>query len=291
MAAMTTTTTAAVTVARLARAYGTTRALDGVDLSFERGITGLLGPNGAGKTTLLTVLATVNEPDAGEVSVFGLDPRDKDERVEIRRRLGFLPQELSFHRHFTVAMFLDYVAILKEILDRRRRADEIARVLSDTGLSSVAGKRIRALSGGMRQRLGIAQALLGSPDFLILDEPTAGLDPEQRLRFRELLSNLPNSPVIALSTHQADDIAAICPNVVVLLNGRVHFSGTPTDLAETAAGRVWTADHQDHRAHLSWRGGDGRWRHVGEEAPAGAQLLAPTVEDGYLLLSHAAGAR
>lgn len=284
--------TAAVGVERLTRAYGSTRALDGVGLSFDRGLTGLLGPNGAGKTTLLSILATVNEPDAGSVSVFGLDPRNAKERVEIRRRLGFLPQELSFHRHFTVAMFLDYVAILKEILDRRRRAAEIARVLADTGLSSVASKRIRALSGGMRQRLGIAQALLGSPELLILDEPTAGLDPEQRLRFRELLSNLPNDPVIVLSTHQADDIAAICPNVVVLLRGRVHFAGTPTELANTAAGRVWTSDQHDHqRAHLSWRGGDGRWRHVGDDAPAGAELLTPTVEDGYLLLSHAAGTR
>ncbi|MGH8888936.1 MAG: ATP-binding cassette domain-containing protein [Acidothermaceae bacterium] len=280
--------TAAVSVDALSRAYGSTRALDGVGLSFERGITGLLGPNGAGKTTLLSVLATVNEPDAGRMSVFGLDPRDKTERVEIRRRLGFLPQALSFHRHFTVAMFLDYVAILKEILDRRRRAEEVARVLADTGLSSVAGKRIRALSGGMRQRLGIAQALLGQPDVLILDEPTAGLDPAQRLRFRELLSNLPNAPVIVLSTHQADDIAAICPNVVVLLQGRVHFAGTPADLANTAAGRVWTSDHHDPGAHLSWRGSDGRWRHIGALPPANAEVLAPTVEDGYLLLSHAA---
>ena len=283
--------TAAVNVEGLSRSYGSTRALDGVDLSFARGITGLLGPNGAGKTTLLSILATANEPDAGRVSVLGFDPSDKKERVEIRRRLGFLPQELSFHRHFTVAMFLDYVAILKEILDRRQRADEIARVLDATGLSGLAGKRIRALSGGMRQRLGIAQALLGQPQLLILDEPTAGLDPSQRLRFRELLSELPNDPVIVLSTHQADDIAAICPHVVVLLNGRVHFAGPPSDLASSAAGRVWASDDRDARAHLSWRGGDGRWRHIGEQPPPGAQPVTPTVEDGYLLLSHAAGSR
>jgi ABC-2 type transport system ATP-binding protein len=143
----------------------------------------------------------------------------------------------------------------------------------------------------MRQRLGIAQALLGHPDLLILDEPTAGLDPEQRLRFRELLSDLPGDPVIMLSTHQADDIAAICPQVIVLLQGRVRFSGTPSDLAATAAGRVWAAEQRDTRAHLSWRGGDNRWRHIGDHPPAAAELVAPTVEDGYLLLSHAAGAR
>jgi len=283
--------TIAVRVDGLSRRYGAIRALDGIDLTLERGITGLLGPNGAGKTTLLSILATVGEPDAGRVSVFGLDPGDGAERVEIRRRLGYLPQELRYHRHFTVAAFLDYVAILKEITDRRRRAEEVARVLAVTGLQDRARSRIRALSGGMRQRLGIAQALLGAPELLILDEPTAGLDPEQRLRFRELLSDLPGDPAIVLSTHQADDIAAICPQVIVLLRGRVQFAGTPAGLGGTAAGRVWAAAERDGRAHLSWRGGDGRWRHIGEQPPAGAELVTPTVEDGYLLLCHAAGAR
>jgi ABC-2 type transport system ATP-binding protein len=283
--------TAAVSADGLSRRYGATRALDDVHLALERGITGLLGPNGAGKTTLLSILATVNEPDAGRVSVFGLDPRQHAERVEIRRRLGYLPQELGYHRHFKVAAFLDYMAILKEITDRRRRAEEVARVLAAVGLEQRAGTRVRALSGGLRQRLGIAQALLGKPDLLILDEPTAGLDPEQRLRFRELLSDLPGDPVIGLSTHQADDITAICPRVVVLLQGRLHFNGTPAELAATAAGRVWVADERDDRAHLSWRGGDNRWRHIGDNPPAGAELVTPMAEDGYLLLSHAAGTR
>jgi ABC-2 type transport system ATP-binding protein len=283
--------TAAVRVDGLSRRYGSTQALDGVGLTLEQGITGLLGPNGAGKTTLLSILATINEPDAGQVSVFGLDPRDRAERVEIRRRLGYLPQELGYHRHFTVATFLDYVAILKEILDRRRRAEEVARVLAATNLERYTRRRIRTLSGGMRQRLGIAQALLGEPELLILDEPTAGLDPEQQLRFRELLSSLPGNPVVLLSTHQADDIAALCPQVVLLLAGRLRFTGTPAELAETATGHVWTADERDARAYLSWRGGDHRWRHIGDHAPAGGQIVAPTVEDGYLLQSHAAGAR
>jgi ABC-2 type transport system ATP-binding protein len=143
----------------------------------------------------------------------------------------------------------------------------------------------------MRQRLGIAQALLGQPELLVLDEPTAGLDPEQRLRSRELLSSLPGDPVIVLSTHQSDDIAAICPKVIVLLAGQVHFTGTPAALAATATGRVWTAGERDAGARLSWRTGDSRWRHIGDSPPAAAELVAPTVEDGYLLLSHAAGAR
>jgi ABC-2 type transport system ATP-binding protein len=149
---------AAVSADGLSRRYGATVALDGVDLTMERGITGLLGPNGAGKTTLLSILATVSEPDEGRVSVFGLDPRNAAERVEIRRRLGFLPQELGYHRHFTVAGFLDYVAILKEITDRRRRGEEVARVLAAVGLERRARTRIRTLSGGMRQRLGFRRS-------------------------------------------------------------------------------------------------------------------------------------
>jgi len=275
-----------VLVEGLSRRYGQIRALDGLNLNLERGITGLLGPNGAGKSTLMSVLATVNEPDTGQVSVFGLNPRNGGERVEIRRRLGYLPQELGYHRHFTVAAFLDYVAILKEIVGRRRRAEEVARVLALVGMERFGRRRIRGLSGGFRQRLAIAQALLGSPELLILDEPTAGLDTEQRLRFRELLSNLPGDPVIVLSTHQADDIAAICPRVVVMLDGQVRFAGTPAALAESAAGHVWTADQRNESAHLSWRDGDARWRHIGDHPPADHEAAKPTVEDGYLMLSQ-----
>src|ERR1700690_4451365 len=158
---------APIRVEGLSRRYGAIRALDHVDLGIERGITGLLGPNGAGKTTLLSVLATVNEPDDGRVSVFGLDPSDKAERVEIRRRLGYLPQDLGFHRHFTVAAFLDYVAILKEIVDPHRRASEVARVLDAVGLQPGRGRRIRALSGGMRQRLGVGPGPLGDTQPLV----------------------------------------------------------------------------------------------------------------------------
>ena len=286
---MTATATDTVSVQNLSRRYGRIRALDAVDVSLKRGITGLLGPNGAGKSTLLSILATVGEPDAGQVSVFGLDPRTHAERVEIRRRLGYLPQELGYHRHFTVAAFLDYVAILKEITDRRRRAEEVSRVLDAVGMQRMARRRIRALSGGFRQRLAIAQALLGSPQLLVLDEPTAGLDTEQRLHFRELLSNLPGDPVIALSTHQVEDITAICPRVVVLLDGQVRFVGTPAALAQTADGRIWVAEQRDPHAYVSWRDSDNRWRHIGEQRPADSEPVTPTAEDGYLVLTHTVG--
>lgn len=274
-----------VRVAGLSRRYGATVALDRVDLCLSPGVTGLLGPNGAGKTTLLSILATVASPDAGHCSVLGFDPEHTAERVEIRRRLGFLPQELGYHRHFKVAEFLDYMAILKEILDRGQRRAEVARVLALADLEAVAGKRIRSLSGGTRRRVGIAQALLGQPELLVLDEPTAGLDPELRLRFRELLSSLPGSPAVVLSTHQVDDVAAVCQHVVVLLAGQVRFTGSPTELAFLAEGRVWVADERDPAAERAWRGADGRWRHIGENRSGRMEPVAPTVEDGYLCLA------
>jgi ABC-2 type transport system ATP-binding protein len=278
-----------VRAGQVTRRYGHTVALDHIDLEISSGITGLLGPNGAGKTTLLSILATVSSPDSGRLSVLGHDPDEAAGRLAIRRSLGYLPQDLGYHRHFKVAAFLDYVAILKEITDSRRRHAEIARVLAETGLEQVASKPIRALSGGMRRRLGLAQALLGDPSLLVLDEPAAGLDPEQRLRFREMLSQLPAGRVVVLSTHQVDDVTAICSSVVVLLAGRVRFTGTPAELAATATGRVWAAGARDGSAELSWRAGDGSWRHIGPEPPPGAHLVTATAEDGYLLLSGAAG--
>jgi ABC-2 type transport system ATP-binding protein len=278
----------ALQVEQLNRRYGRTTALDRVSLRLDRGIIGLLGPNGAGKTTLLSILATVASPDSGRLSVLGFDPAEPAERLEIRRRLGFLPQDLGYHRHFTVAAFLDYVAILKEITDSRARHAEVARVLAAVDLTGRAGHRIRTLSGGMRRRLGLAQALLGAPDLLVLDEPVSGLDPEQRLRFRELLSRLPGDPVVLLATHQVEDVTAVCSAVVVLLAGQVRFCGTPAGLAGLAGGRVWLAAGRDPAAELSWRAGDGRWRHIGT-APPGAEIVAPTAEDGYLILTGAAG--
>jgi ABC-2 type transport system ATP-binding protein len=268
----------------LSKQFGSTVALREVDLDLTPGVTGLLGPNGAGKTTLLRIAATVMAADSGEIRVLDLDPTKADERLEIRRRLGYLPQEPGFHRQFTAFEFVDYVAILKEFTDRRARHDEVRRVLALVGLESVMNRRIRALSGGMRRRVAIAQALLGSPDLLLLDEPTAGLDPEQRLRFRELLGRESNRAGVVLSTHQTDDVAALCQRVIVLLSGHVRFDGTPASLAAIANGRVWLARERDLRAELAWVTADGLVRHVGEP-PAGADVVPPTVEDGYLLLA------
>ena len=263
--------------------YRSNTVLDHVDLRAGPGITGLLGPNGAGKTTLLRTLATVLRPDEGRIRVFGLDPADAAQRREIRRRLGYQPQEPGFFQNFTVVAFLDYVAILKELAGRDVRRREVRRVVDLVDLGAVANRRIRKLSGGMRRRVALAQALLGQPQLLILDEPTAGLDPEQRLRFREVVSQVAAEHTVLLSTHQTDDVAAVCDRVVVLHEGRVRFDGVPSELGDLATGRVWLADRPEASARLSWRMGTGRHRLLGDP-PAGAELTSPTIEDGYLLL-------
>ena len=275
-----------IRVSGVTKRFGSTLALQEVDVELGPGITGLLGPNGAGKTTLLRILATVLPPDAGTVSSFGHDPATASGRLAVRRQLGYLPQEPGFHRSFTAFEFVDYVAILKEWGDRRARHDEVRRVLALVGLEAVMHRQIRKLSGGMRRRVGIAQALLGDPALLVLDEPTAGLDPEQRLRFREVLSDVASRATVLLSTHQTDDVAAMCATVSVLLGGGVRFSGSPAELAALARDRVWLEAERDPRAQLAWITGDGMVRHIGDP-PAGVLLVEPTVEDGYLTLCRA----
>jgi ABC-2 type transport system ATP-binding protein len=281
----------AVRVQDVTKSFGRTHALQGVTFAAGVGVTGLLGPNGAGKTTLLRMLATVLAPDSGGLQLLGRNPQDADDRLAIRRRLGYLPQEPGFHRGFTVFEFIDYVAILKELTDRRARHAEVRRVIDAVGLNDVAGRRIRALSGGMRRRVGVAQAILGEPQLVILDEPTAGLDPEQRLRFRDLVSRVGEGRTVLLSTHMTEDVAALCPHVVVVDGGRTVFDGTPSALTGTADGRVWLAPDRDPAARLAWRTADGDVRNIGEAAPAGATTVPPTLEDAYLLLVGEAAVR
>lgn len=276
-----------VTLQGVSKRYGSLDALDGVSFQLDQGITGLLGPNGAGKTTLLRCLSTVLAPDAGAIDVLSFDPDRPNERTEIRRRIGYLPQEPGFYRNFTCFDFLDYLAILKEHTDRTERHSEVRRVLALTGLSDQSTNKIRKLSGGMRRRLALAQSLIGSPEFLILDEPTAGLDPELRFKFRELVTNLGENRTVLLSTHQTEDVAAICDRVIVLDAGQIRFDGTPTQLADLAAGKVWVSPDRPDSARIVWRTADGTFRAVGEPPPE-AQLIEPTIEDGYLMLVGAA---
>ncbi|MFI9832474.1 ABC transporter ATP-binding protein [Streptomyces sp. NPDC051913] len=268
--------------------YGGTRALDDVSLRLTRGVTGLLGPNGAGKTTLLRVLATAVPADRGAFTVLGNDPGTARGRQEVRRRLGYLPQTPGFHPDFTAFEFVDYVAILKELTDRGARHREVRRVLDEVDLGDVRAKRIKKLSGGMRQRVALAAALVGDPGFLVLDEPTVGLDPEQRMRFRELIARAGEGRTVLLSTHQTEDVAMLCHRVVVMASGRIRFDGTPAELTAVAAGRVWHSAERDPGAKAGWRTGTGSFRNVGSP-PAGADLADPTLEDGYLLTLDDAG--
>ncbi|MFN8038917.1 MAG: ATP-binding cassette domain-containing protein [Acidimicrobiales bacterium] len=282
---------ATLAVDRVQRRYGSATAVDGVSLTAHGGVVALVGPNGAGKTTLLRCLATVLPPSAGSVHVDGLDVTRPDQRTVVRRRLGYLPQEAAFAPNARVFDVVDYVGIVKEQRDVRRRHADVLRVLGEVGLRDRAGDKVKALSGGMRRRLGIAQALLGQPGLVLLDEPATGLDPEQRLRLRDRLARLGEEATVVVSTHLIDEVAALAHVIHVLDRGRLVWSGTPAALAGTAAGRVWrtpTPPLASAAVRAAWRQPDGSHRCVGTPPP-GAELLAPTLEDGYLLLVGPAG--
>ncbi|MGW1585826.1 ATP-binding cassette domain-containing protein [Streptomyces sp. NPDC002386] len=225
-------------------------ALDGVDLDLGTGVHGLLGPNGAGKTSLIRVLATVARPSAGRVEILGQDTAGHRGRSAVRRRLGYLPQEFGYYPGFTVREFVAYVAWLKEMPAARvpaAVADAVARV----GLADRADAKIRTLSGGMVRRVGIAQAIVNEPSVLLLDEPTAGLDPEQRVEFRELLRELGASAAVVVSTHLVEDVAAACTEVTLLEAGRIAYRGTPhslTLMGETSDG---PGDHPIERGYTA----------------------------------------
>ena len=276
----------------IAKRYGRARALDSIDLTLTPGVTGLLGPNGAGKTTLLRILATALAADEGEVRVFEHDPATAAGRVQIRRNLGYLPQEAGFPRGFTTFGFVDYLAILKEWTHRDSRHAEVRRVLDEVDLGDLATKRVHSLSGGQRRRVLVAQALLGHPQLLVLDEPTTGLDPAQRARLRDILSTAAQTATLVLSTHQTEDVAALCERVIVLDAGRIHFDGSVAELVTSAAGRVWLAPERHLMAQHAWRTGSGMWRNVGDPPPD-VELAEPTLEDAYLLLvgNHALDAQ
>jgi ABC-2 type transport system ATP-binding protein len=267
------------------KSYGGVVALTDLDLELRPGITGLLGPNGAGKTTLIRILATLLAPSAGEVGVNGWRASSVRDRVEIRRRLGYLPQDLGLYPRFTVFEFVDYLAMLKELEDPGERHRRVRAALEAVELEDLARRRIRTLSGGMRRRVGIAQAIVADPELLLLDEPTTGLDPEQRMRFRQLIAGIGEHRTVVLSTHLVEDVAAVCTAVVVLWQGRVRFSGTPSQLRRLADGQVWTSPEDGAGAVASWRTESGAYRVLGARPSPAAEAAAPTVEDGYLLVT------
>ena len=273
-----------VKIVGLQKRFGSTVALAGLDWFGGGGVIGLLGPNGAGKTTLLRILATVLTPNQGTIQIGELDPGKPAERLAIRRQLGYLPQHTALYPSFSAFDLVDYVAVLKEITDREIRRAEVRRVLTAVGLADDMHRRIRKLSGGMQRRVALATVLLGDPGFLVLDEPAAGLDPDQRLRLRDVLSKTGQRGTVIVSTHQTDEVAAFCQTVLVLDQGQLRFSGTPRELAAVAHGRVWIDDKAHPDALRSWVTSDNQVRSIGTP-PNGAQLVEPGIDDGYLMLT------
>jgi ABC-type multidrug transport system ATPase subunit len=230
-----------ISVRRLTHRYrGGQVALKDVDFDIGKGMFGLLGPNGAGKTTLIRILVTLLEPTSGQITINGLDL--KKNRKRIRELTGYLPQEFSSFPRLTAWEFLDYVGSLRRIRPRQKRHALVEQVLEDVGLYEARDRKAANLSGGMKRRLGIAQTLLGDPKILIIDEPTVGLDPEERVRFRNLLSDLSRKDkIILLSTHIVGDISSTCMRIALLDKGRVVFDGSPAALTDEVRGKVWKA--------------------------------------------------
>jgi ABC-type multidrug transport system ATPase subunit len=219
-----------VDITDLTRRFGRTQAVAGVSLQADAGVFGLLGPNGAGKTSLLRMMATVLPPTSGRLRLLGRDPGSYGPRREVRRRLGYLPQNLGYYPGFTVAEFVEYFALLKD-MPTGRVPVAVATAIERVGLGDKARAKLRTLSGGMLRRVGIAQAIVNEPDLLLLDEPTAGLDPEQRVAFRALLREFGQTATVVVSTHLVEDVGAACAQVAVMNAGQIVFRDTPEQLA------------------------------------------------------------
>jgi ABC-2 type transport system ATP-binding protein len=213
----------------LTRRFGRNQAVAGVNLETGPGVFGLLGPNGAGKTSLLRMMATVIPPSSGRMRLLGRDPGSYEPRRQIRRRLGYLPQNLGYYPSFTVVEFVEYFALLKDMPAARVPA-AVAAAVERVELGGKAKAKLRTLSGGMLRRVGIAQAIVNDPELLLLDEPTAGLDPEQRVHFRALLRDLGQHATVVVSTHLVEDVGAACTEVAVMDAGKIVFHGTPAEL-------------------------------------------------------------
>lgn len=214
-----------------------TRALDGVDLDIGKGMFGLLGPNGAGKSTLMRTIATLQTPTSGSIRFGDVDVVAEPEKL--RRTLGYLPQDFGVYPRVSAVDLLDHMAVLKGIADKAERKETVETLLAQVNLWDVRKKWVSGYSGGMRQRFGIAQALIGRPGLIIVDEPTAGLDPEERNRFLNLLAEIGENVVVILSTHIVDDVADLCPRMAVLAGGRILTEGAPADLVGRLNGKVW----------------------------------------------------
>lgn len=271
---------------------GGVHALNDVGMSIPSGMFGLLGPNGAGKTTLMRILAGILRPTSGTIHVGAFDGNSEKGRTAIKQILGYLPQDLGMYPDLSAREFLDYIGILKGMNNREERQERVEELLEVVTLRNVAGRKLKTFSGGMKRRVGIAQALINDPKLLIVDEPTSGLDPEERIRFRNLLSDLAGERTVLLSTHIVEDIAQTCRNLAIMNNGHVTFQGTTSDLIHEAEGKVWiiTTDGIKPQGDFTVvstlnMGATIQYRIVGDLSPrAGAIPTPPSLEDSYVWL-------
>jgi ABC-type multidrug transport system ATPase subunit len=279
-----------IELAGIAKTYADgMEALKGISLRLDEGMFGLLGHNGAGKTTFLSILVLALEPSAGRRVYDGLDVASARARAAIRRRIGFLPQDFHPIGHLTGRQYLLHCARLREVpLGRTALRRRVAQLLAEVGLERAADRRAGDYSGGMQRRLGIAQALIHSPRLIVVDEPTAGLDPEERIRFRTLITDVAASTTVLLSTHIVEDVEATCPRLGVIAGGRLLFDGPPTELLRRAAGRLWQlpagAPLPTGAVEVTLRsdrqGGVERVIYC-EDEPSGAVPRRPTLEESY----------
>ncbi|MFZ5668427.1 MAG: ABC transporter ATP-binding protein [Pseudomonadota bacterium] len=267
-----------------------TVALDDVNLTVEKGMFGLLGPNGAGKSTLMRTVATLQAPTSGHVRFAGIDVLKEPEAL--RRTLGYLPQDFGVYPRVSAYDMLDHMAVLKGVSGRRERKETVETLLEQTNLWKVRHKAIAGFSGGMRQRFGIAQALIGDPSLIIVDEPTAGLDPEERNRFLNLLAEIGETVVVILSTHIVEDVSDLCPAMAIINDGKIIAQGAPADLVSGLSGRIWKktidkvelADHQRRYRVISTRLFAGRTViHIIADTPPGDgfEPVVGDLEDVY----------
>lgn len=286
-----------ITVSQLTKTYGKkVQALRGVDLEIGTSMFGLVGPNGAGKTTLMRILAGLIRPSSGSATVLGNDITTGRGKLAVKSVLGYLPQELGLYPDLSALEFLEYIALLKGVTDKTERERQLAETLELVGLTGDARRRLRTYSGGMKRRVGIAQALLGHPQLLIVDEPTSGMDPEERVRLRNLLSEMAGRCTVILSTHIVEDISQSCNDMAVLHLGKVLFRGSPRELISQVRGLVWTiltkgeSPDSDLVVVSTMNVQDGvQYRVVGKPSERYHPTpVDPSLEDGYLWLMHAA---
>ncbi|GHO88330.1 ABC transporter ATP-binding protein [Dictyobacter formicarum] len=273
---------------------GHVQALDNLSLEIPNGMFGLLGPNGAGKTTFMRILAGILQPTSGTIQIGPYEATSAQGRQQVQKILGYLPQDLGMYPDLSAREFLDYVAILKGLSERKVRQQRVEELLEMVALKHVAQRKIKTYSGGMKRRVGIAQALLNNPRFLIVDEPTAGLDPEERIRFRNLLSDLAGERTVLLSTHIVEDIAQTCRNIAMMKAGQIIFQGTIVQMLEQTRGHVWhiTTDGIRPEGNFSivsttQMSNATQYRVVG--TPATRQQATPAepgLEDGYVWFMH-----